>query len=90
MLVYCSDLWNRGRRKVCKVIYNSNFNLDRIYGIFRILFCLSTFPEESLKTKSLREKESGIGVVVNYYNGGRWHFVTLWGGSSLPLTLARC
>jgi len=25
--------------------------------IFRILFCLSTFPEESLKTKSLREKE---------------------------------
>jgi len=39
--------------------------------IFRILFCLSTFPparnasqreaggEESLKTKSLREEESG-------------------------------
>ena len=32
---------------------------DRIYRIFRILFCLSTFPEESLKSKSLREKESG-------------------------------
>ena len=28
----------------------------RINTIFRILFCLSTFPEESLKTKSLRYK----------------------------------
>jgi len=38
--------------------------LDRINRIFRILFCLSTFPEESLKTKSLREKESGIGATL--------------------------
>ena len=36
--------------------------LDRIYRINWILFCLSTFPEESLKTKSLREKGSGIGA----------------------------
>jgi hypothetical protein len=35
--------------------------LPQIYRINWILFCLSTFPEESLKTKSLREKESGIG-----------------------------
>ena len=36
--------------------------LDRIYRINWILFCLSTFSEESLKTKSLREKERGSGV----------------------------
>ena len=38
--------------------------LDRIYRMIRILFCLSTFPEESLKTKSLREKENGIWCLV--------------------------
>ncbi len=38
--------------------------LDRIYMIFRILVSLSTFPEESLKTKSLCEKESGIGATL--------------------------
>ena len=29
------------------------------------MFCLSTFPEESLKTKSLREKGSGIGAALH-------------------------
>ena len=37
--------------QLCKLI------LDRIYRIFRILFCLSTFLKESLKIKSLCEKE---------------------------------
>ena len=44
--------------------------LDRIYRINWILFCLSSFPDESLKTKSLREKEKKEAGVTSLFRSG--------------------